>query len=246
MVVTLVCATKRFAAMTRIPNAFRVLIKNFVVYSQEEVNRLTWRTHTCGGLRMNDNGERVKLCGWVSGLRKMGSQGPLFIPLRDAYGTTQLIATDKETVRRLADLPLESVICIDGEVQTRPEKMRNEDMETGDVEVNIHSYFFINKAAKLPFEISRGSPQATEMLRLEHRHLDLRRDKLQANLRFRSHATMAIRNFLTQRFGFIEVETPTLFRPTPQGSREFIVQTRLPGKYYALPQSPQQASLSSC
>jgi aspartyl-tRNA synthetase len=113
-------------------------------------------------------------------------------------------------------------------------------MKTGDVEVIVDSLSFINKAGNLPFHITPGAPQAVEVSRLKHRYLDLRCDEMQFNLRFRSNAAMVIRHVLTKKFGFVEVETPTLFKQTPKGSREFMVPSRQAGKFYSLAQSPQQ------
>ncbi|XP_065829448.1 aspartate--tRNA ligase, mitochondrial-like [Oscarella lobularis] len=210
------------------------------------VNSFALRSHSCGELRAGDVGKRVTLCGWVPRIRKLGKKGPLFIPLRDSYGITQLVVNDQsdnEVSESLASLPPESVISIKGFVAKRPDSMVNKALSTGEIEVQVESVDFVNESSiALPFQLSSTDESfpVHEDLRLQHRYLDLRREEMQRNLRLRSKVSSAIRHFLTSLHGFVEVETPTLFRRTSEGAREFLVPTRDPEKFYALAQSPQQ------
>jgi aspartyl-tRNA synthetase len=205
--------------------------------SSTNINKYTQRTHTCGELTIDNVGEHVTLCGWLE-FQRMDK----FVVLRDSYGVTQLLIpdTDKKTQKLLQALPLETIIQVKGSVLSRPANMRNEKQQTGDVEVYVEDFVVLNKARdNLPFNI-REFQKAKEALRMQYRYLDLRFPLMQRNLRVRSEMLMKMREFLVNRCGFVDVETPTLFKKTPGGAQEFIVPTRFPGQFYSLVQSPQQ------
>ncbi|KAI8096502.1 tRNA synthetases class II-domain-containing protein [Halteromyces radiatus] len=201
------------------------------------------RTHMCGELRPSDQNKHVVLCGWAQPSRSM-SQELVFLPIRDASGTTQLVYRAehcppdiKTTIQQLST---ESVICVEGIVRTRPEGTINHQLPTGGVEVDIQRIYCLNPASpQLPFWPSQTQLPNEEM-RLKYRYLDLRRPTLQNNIRLRSLMANTIRQYLIEHHQFTEIETPTLFKSTPEGAREFVVPTRKPGLFYALPQSPQQ------
>ncbi|OQR80601.1 aspartyl-tRNA synthetase [Thraustotheca clavata] len=210
-----------------------------VNYRNNELATSEFRTHTCGGLRDSNAGEKIKLSGWVDAVRTFG---PLtFVSLRDRHGTTQLVFSNdsKVSLEEANQLKPESVIRITGDVRERPSNMRNSNMATGDVEVVVDSLETLNTCAQLPLQVSTGSEVASEEIRLRHRYLDLRRASLQQNLVIRSKVSMTARNYLCDH-GFLEIETPTLFKSTPEGAREFLVPTRTKNQFYALTQSPQQ------
>ncbi|KAI8330921.1 tRNA synthetases class II-domain-containing protein [Blakeslea trispora] len=198
------------------------------------------RTHYCGDLRASNEGERVVLCGWALPSRDM-SQELIFLPLRDHTGVTQLVYNkgNHDIKTQIQSLSPESVICVEGIVRKRPEGMSNRKQATGEIEVELDKIYCLNPSSpSLPFWPNQ--PQLpNEEVRLRYRYLDLRRDELQHNIRVRSLTANLIRNYLTEH-GFTEIETPTLFKSTPEGAREFIVPTRKRGAFYALPQSPQQ------
>jgi aspartyl-tRNA synthetase len=198
------------------------------------------RTHTCGELRKEDEGERVILNGWVHKWRDHG--GLLFIDLRDRYGVTQVVfkpdLLDKKTMNEAAHLRAEYVVSVEGEVNERPEGMANKDLPTGEIEVIVKRMTVLNESKTPPFEIEEET-NANEELRLKYRYLDLRRSPLQKRMKIRHKVTKAVRDYLDSQ-GFYEIETPLLIRSTPEGARDFIVPSRVnPGKFYALPQSPQ-------
>ena len=198
------------------------------------------RTHTCGELRREDAGKKVILNGWVHRWRNHG--GVLFIDLRDRYGRTQVVfkpeKLDEETMKQASHLRAEYVVSVQGTVNQRPEGMANKDMPTGDVEVLVDRLWVLNPSKTPPFEIE-DETDAYEELRLKYRYLDLRRSPLQEKIKIRHQTTKAIRDYLDSQ-GFYEIETPILIRSTPEGARDFIVPSRVnPGKFYALPQSPQ-------
>lgn len=197
------------------------------------------RTHHCGELRDSDIGVSVTLCGWVNKYRNLGSLH--FIDLRDKYGITQLGFVDfKGNIDDLKKCSLESVILIRGTVQSRPKEAQNAQMETGIVEVQVSELTVLSKSDidTIPF-LPFGSVEATEDLRLKYRYLDLRTKKLQDILKLRSKTMNTIRQLLSDE-DFIEVETPILYKSTPEGARDYIVPSRVhPGQVYALPQSPQ-------
>ncbi|BET00447.1 Hypothetical protein NTJ_13263 [Nesidiocoris tenuis] len=199
----------------------------------EEVNAYSWRSHTCGELRADDVGRRVLLCGWVQYVR-MNS----FITLRDAYGSTQIIANNHKEL--LSNLPLESVLMVEGKVIRRPEGQTNKNMETGEVEIAATDVQVLNPACDNPPFSIRNHNKANETLRMKHRYLDLRFPEMQRNLRLRSRLFADMRRFLVDRRDFVEVETPTLFRKTPGGAQEFVVPTQKAGMFFSLVQSPQQ------
>lgn len=197
------------------------------------------RTHTCGELRAQDVGQAVTLCGWVNKTRDLG--GLTFIDLRDKFGVTQLnFDSFQGDLARLKDCTLESVIKVTGLVRERPESARNSKMDTGEVEVAVSALEVMstNNIDKIPF-LPYGATEATEDLKLRYRYLDLRTKKLQDILRLRSRTTTQVRRILDE-LDFVEVETPILYKSTPEGARDYIVPSRVhPGEVYALPQSPQ-------
>ena len=198
------------------------------------------RTHTCGQLRLADNGTKVRLNGWVDGYRNLG--GLLFIDLRDRYGLTQVVINpqtfDPAMLAEAERARHEFVVAVIGEVQERPEGTTNPKLATGEIEINAEAFYTLAEAKTPPFEIE-DETNAGDLLRLEYRYLDLRRKPLQDNMRLRHKATMAIRNYLDSQ-GFYEIETPLLIRSTPEGARDYVVPSRVQkGKFYALPQSPQ-------
>ena len=198
------------------------------------------RTHTCGDLGKENVGMKVTLNGWVHRWRDHG--GLLFIDLRDRYGLTQVVfkpdLLDQKTMNEAAHLRAEYVISVEGEVNERPEGMANKDMPTGEIEVIAKKMTVLNESKTPPFEIEEET-NANEELRLKYRYLDLRRSPLQERIKVRYKATKAVRDYLDSQ-GFYEIETPLLMRSTPEGARDFIVPSRVnPGKFYALPQSPQ-------
>ncbi len=194
------------------------------------------RTHTAGSLRTSDIGRIVTLTGWVDRRRDHG--GVAFIDLRDASGIAQVVI--REEVAH--DLRAEYVLAVTGEVARRPEGNANPNLPTGEVEVVVTDVEILNPAAPLPFQVSDHAEdvgQVGEEARLRYRYLDLRRSPMQHAMRLRAAANQAARRVLDAH-GFVEVETPTLTRSTPEGARDFLVPARLvPGSWYALPQSPQ-------
>lgn len=198
------------------------------------VNSFTSRTHTCGELTERNVGEKVSLCGWLE-FHRMSR----FFTLRDGYGSTQIYIPNDVSID-LKSIPFESILRVNGLVLARPTAMRNSAMATGDIEVNLESFEVVNKASKsLPMSV-RDFNRSKENLRMEYRYIDLRFPDMQRNLRLRSAVLMKMREYLCNRAGFVEVETPTLFRKTPGGAQEFVVPTQRPGKFYSLVQSPQQ------
>jgi aspartyl-tRNA synthetase len=197
------------------------------------------RTADCGALRKADNGKTVILNGWVH--RKRNHGGIFFINLRDRYGVTQ-VTVDTESKQELAavcdELRNEYVIAVEGQVSLRPDGMINPGMETGEIEVIASKLVILNKAEILPFQIDEES-KASEETRLKYRYLDLRSAAMQKTIRMRSETAFAVREWMTSN-GFYEIETPTFIKSTPEGARDYLVPSRLyPGKFYALPQSPQ-------
>jgi aspartyl-tRNA synthetase len=197
------------------------------------------RTHHCGELKASDIGSTVTLCGWVNKYRNLGSLH--FIDLRDKYGVTQLgFVNFKGNIDELKKCSLESVIQITGVIVARPPEAQNANMETGAIEVQVTELSILSKSDidTIPF-LPFGSVEATEDLRLKYRYLDLRTKKLQDILLLRSRTMSKIRSLLTDE-NFVEVETPILYKSTPEGARDYIVPSRVhPGQVYALPQSPQ-------
>ncbi|XP_061747468.1 aspartate--tRNA ligase, mitochondrial isoform X2 [Nerophis ophidion] len=199
---------------------------------------LSFRSHTCGQLRRQHVGEKVTLCGWVQYLRQ-----DLFVILRDFSGSTQVLIPQEESARHLkgvlCSLTAESVVKVAGTVRLRPPGQENKGMPTGDIEVLAEDVDVYNTCRKLPFEL-KDFVKKSESLRLRFRYLDLRSSNLQKNLRLRSQLVMKMREYLCYKHGFVDVETPTLFKRTPGGAKEFVVPSREPARFYSLPQSPQQ------
>ena len=200
------------------------------------------RTHSCGALRAEHVGQTVTLMGWVARRRDFG---PLtFFDLRDRDGITQVVfnaETAPQAHAKAKDVRGEYVIAVIGEVIQREEGQRNAKIATGEVEVSAREIFVLNDARTPPFQIEVASSDAlaSEDLRLKYRYLDLRRPQLQANLRLRHRTLAEIRRYMDEQ-GFTEIETPVLIKSTPEGARDYIVPSRtFPGKFYALPQSPQ-------
>ncbi|XP_019931658.3 aspartate--tRNA ligase, mitochondrial [Aedes albopictus] len=210
-----------------------------VVESSEEklsVNQFTTRTHNCGELRTAHEGQEVAICGWLefSRLNK-------FFTLRDGYGSTQIFIPDELASEvNLNDIPFESILRVEGKVVKRPKGQENPRLATGGIEVVLRKVEVLNEArSRLPIDLKEHN-KAKENLRLEHRYIDLRSPQMQRSLRLRSQIIMKIREYMINQCGFVEVETPTLFRRTPGGAQEFVVPTRKPGHFYSLVQSPQQ------
>ena len=202
------------------------------------------RTHHCNELRLENAGQEVTLSGWVHSRRDLG--GVIFIDVRDREGRTQLVFDPQETDAALVEsagrLRSESVISVSGKVRQRPDETENSKIPTGQVEVVAEVLELHNLAEVLPFQIDdpEAAAKVNEELRLQYRYIDLRRPEMAHNLRLRSKVATATRVFMEEE-GFLEVETPTLFKSTPEGAREFVVPSRQsPGEFYALPQSPQQ------
>ncbi|SHJ22477.1 aspartyl-tRNA synthetase [Actinomyces denticolens] len=194
------------------------------------------RTHTAGSLRASDIGTTVTLTGWVDRRRDHG--GVAFIDLRDASGIAQVVI--REEIAH--DLRAEYVLAVTGRVSARPEGNANPNLPTGEIEVVVSDVEVLNAAAPLPFQVSdhaEDAGQVGEEARLKYRYLDLRRTPMQRAIRLRAKVSAAARRVLDSH-DFVEIETPTLTRSTPEGARDFLVPARLaPGSWYALPQSPQ-------
>jgi aspartyl-tRNA synthetase len=197
------------------------------------------RTADCGSLRKNDSGRTVVLNGWVN--RKRNHGGIFFINLRDRYGITQ-VTVDTEKNPALAavcdELRNEYCIAAEGIISPRPDDMINKSMVTGEIEILASKIVILNKCEVLPFQIDEES-KASEELKLKYRYLDLRSQGMQERIKLRSETAFAVRQWMTSN-GFYEIETPTFIKSTPEGARDYLVPSRLyPGKFYALPQSPQ-------
>jgi aspartyl-tRNA synthetase len=200
-----------------------------------------YKTHTCGELRPSHSGQIVTLAGWVHRRRDHG--GVVFIDLRDRFGLVQVVFNPylpQEYLNIISNIRFEWVLQITGLVQNRPTGMINPIMETGEIEVIATEVVVLNPAKSLPFMISGDEQLPDENTRLKYRYLDLRREKMKNNLILRHRVIKFIRNYLDAK-GFLEIETPILFKTTPEGARDFLVPSRIhPGEFYALPQSPQQ------
>ena len=202
---------------------------------------LLYRTHTCGELRASHAGQTITLSGWVHRRRDHG--GVAFFDLRDRTGLVQITINPdlpKTSLDLIDNVRMEWVLQIEGVVQLRPDGMQNPKMETGEVEVIAREVKVLNPAKTLPFMVSADNDLADENTRLKYRYLDLRRERMTRNMILRHKVIKFMRDYLDKE-GFIEIETPIMFKATPEGARDYLVPSRLyPGQFYALPQSPQQ------
>ncbi|CAC5410102.1 aspS [Mytilus coruscus] len=198
----------------------------------------TRRSHLCGELTKENVGQEVTLCGWIQYHRFHG----LFLILRDWSGIVQVVLSEKTASELDKDnLALESVMEVKGIVIPRPEGQENMNMKTGEIEIEAREIELLNQCKdRIPIGLGDHLQPSKEPSRMEYRYLDLRNTFMQNNLRTRSTMVMKMREFLCNNHGFVDVETPTLFRRTPGGAKEFVVPTRQKGKFYTLPQSPQQ------
>jgi aspartyl-tRNA synthetase len=196
-----------------------------------------YRTHTCGQLRSAHVGSAVKLSGWV--YRKRDHGNLLFVDLRDHYGITQVVVDrDSQAFKLIEGVKLESVLCIEGEVRARGTDRVNPEIPTGEIEVKASSVVLLSEATEVPFPIF-GNTEYPEEIRLKNRFLDLRREKLHANIVLRSQVIASLRRRMIDA-GFMEFQTPILTASSPEGARDFLVASRIHhGKFYALPQAPQ-------
>lgn len=194
------------------------------------------RTHYCGELNASHDGQDVVLMGWVDGRRDHG--GLVFIDLRDREGIVQVVLNPNDEKMKVSkDFRNEFVVALKGKVRRRPEGMQNTKLATGAVEVEASVADILSQAKPLPFQIS--DENVSEMLRLKYRYLDLRSNRLQKNLKLRHEFAQQVRQHMSEQ-GFLEVETPILYKSTPEGARDYLVPSRVhPGMFYALPQSPQ-------
>jgi aspartyl-tRNA synthetase len=197
-----------------------------------------YRTHTCGARRATDFGAEVRLSGWCHRIRDHG--GVLFIDLRDHYGITQVVADPDSAAFKVAEtLRSEWVVRVDGKVRRRPDGTENPDLPTGAVEVYVREIEVLGQAAELPMPVF-GDQEYPEDIRLKYRFLDLRREKLHNNIMKRGQVIDSIRRRMKEQ-GFFEFQTPILTASSPEGARDYLVPSRIhPGKFYALPQAPQQ------
>ena len=196
-----------------------------------------YRTHTCAALTKDDVGKTVRLSGWVHKKRDHG--GVLFVDLRDHYGMTQIVADeDSEALALLDGLKLESVVTIDGEVKARSEGTVNANLPTGAIEVYARSATVQSRAGELPLPVA-GEQEYPENIRLKYRFIDLRRERVHANIMLRNRVITSLRGRMIDQ-GFSEFQTPILGASSPEGARDYLVPSRLhPGRFYALPQAPQ-------
>ena len=198
-----------------------------------------YRTHTCNEISLEDVGKKVKIAGFVQTIRDFG--GLVFLDIRDMYGVTQVVTSaDEADVDFASHIPVESSVSVEGIVRKRDPETVNEKIKTGLVEIAIENIEILGKRTKnLPFEVNSDS-QVREDLRLQYRFLDLRNEKLKNNLVLRANVIQFLRNQMIEQ-GFLEVQTPILTSSSPEGARDYLVPSRLhPGKFYALPQAPQQ------
>jgi aspartyl-tRNA synthetase len=197
-----------------------------------------YKTHTCGELRAANVGQTVTLAGWVHRQRDHG--GVTFIDLRDRFGLTQIVANPTHSnAHIIQDARAEWVLQVTGLVRRRPAGAENANLPTGEIEIEVQTCVVLNPSKPLPFMINKEE-DTDENVRMKYRYIDLRRERMQNNLLLRHKVIKFMRDYLDER-GFIEVETPMLFKTTPEGARDYLVPSRVhPGAFYALPQSPQQ------
>ncbi|MCK5556139.1 MAG: aspartate--tRNA ligase, partial [Alphaproteobacteria bacterium] len=199
-----------------------------------------YRTHTCNQLSVEHNGQTVKIAGWIH--RKRDHGGLLFLDLRDHYGLTQcVIDTDNPLFEQVERLRLENVIAVTGEVVLRTDETINKNLPTGTVEVKLKEFEILSSLVTdmLPLQVNSDEPYG-EDVRLRHRFLDLRRDVLHRNIVLRCDVISSLRRRMIEQ-GFLEFQTPILTASSPEGARDYLVPSRVhPGKFYALPQAPQQ------
>ena len=197
-----------------------------------------FRTHNCGQLRKNDIGKIVRISGWVHSVRDHG--GIIFIDLRDHYGLTQVVIDPSKSFYKGVDhWRVESTLCFTGDVVERIPEAINDKLDTGEIEIAADEMNTLGESKIIPFQISKDE-ECNESLRLEHRFLDMRRKKLHDNLILRSKIIARLRELMTNE-GFMEMQTPILTSSSPEGARDYLVPSRVhPGKFYALPQAPQQ------
>lgn len=198
-----------------------------------------YKTHTCNEISLEDVGKKVRIAGWVETIRDLG--GLVFLDIRDMYGITQVVTSGKtEDVDFASHIPIESTVTVYGTVKKRDEETVNPKLKTGLVEIKIEDIKILGKRTKnIPFEINTNQ-EIREDLRLQYRYLDLRNERLQNNLKLRAQVLQFLRNQMQEQ-GFLEVQTPILTSSSPEGARDYLVPSRLhPGKFYALPQAPQQ------
>jgi len=202
--------------------------------------RTSLKSHSCGELRAEHEGQEVTLAGWVHRRRDHGSL--IFIDLRDHDGIVQVVFNPKQAEEAhtvASEVRNEYVIQVRGQVARRPSGTENRNMATGEIEVHAQSATLLSPSKTPPFYINEET-EVDDLLRLHYRYLDLRRERMHRNIVFRHKVVQFIRNFLSER-GFVEVETPILIKSTPEGARDYLVPSRVnPGRFYALPQSPQQ------
>lgn len=198
-----------------------------------------FRTYTCNEISLNDVGKKVRIAGFVETIRDLG--GLVFLDIRDMYGITQVVTSmDLQDVDKISHIPIESSVTVYGTVRKRSEETRNPKIKTGEVEIYIEEIEVLGKRTLgLPFEVN-SNQEVREDVRLKYRYLDLRSQKLQRNLKLRAEVLQFLRLQMIEQ-GFLEVQTPILTSSSPEGARDYLVPSRLhPGKFYALPQAPQQ------
>jgi aspartyl-tRNA synthetase len=200
-----------------------------------------YRTHTCGALRASHAGQKVTLSGWVNRRRDHG--GLVFFDLRDRTGIIQVAVNPdlpKELLDLVANVRMDWVLQVEGIVQMRPDGMTNPKMKTGEIELVATDIKVLNPSKPLPFLVSTDEDLPDENMRLKYRYLDLRRERLTRNMVLRHKVIKFMRDYLDKE-GFVEIETPIMFKATPEGARDYLVPSRIyPGQFYALPKSPQQ------
>jgi aspartyl-tRNA synthetase len=199
-----------------------------------------YKTHSCGELRKSDVGKTITLAGWVHRYRDHG--GVYFVDLRDRFGLTQIVINPEESkdlAQIVSEIRNEFVLQIEGQVNARPSEAVNPNMDTGEIEVHAAKITVLNACKPLPFSINKEE-NTDESIRLKYRFLDLRRERMQKNIILRHKIIKYMRDYLDEK-GFLEIETPIMFKTTPEGARDYLVPSRIyPGQFYALPQSPQQ------